>query len=131
MTTTMDREQAGLPSMSPAGCGVKRSRCTSPRQVRGQKMPGTYMILGRAITCRRKGRTSLTMWLTAANKEIFMAVGMGDMVMSILNGDKEAKMKLSRVLYTPVLGFTLIGRIDKAGYFSTFGGGKCEIQTGE
>jgi hypothetical protein len=46
--------------------------------------------------------------LTAANKEIFMAVGMGDMVVSIPNGDKEAKMKLSHVLYTPALGFTLI-----------------------
>jgi transposase InsO family protein len=71
--------------------------------------------------------------LTAANKEIFTAVGMGDMVVSIPNGDKEAKMKLSCVLYTLALGFTLIsiGQIDEAGYFSTFGGGKCEIQMGK
>ena len=71
--------------------------------------------------------------LTAANKEIFSAVGMGDMIVSIPNGDKEAKIKLTRVLYMPALGFTLIsiGRIDEAGHYSTFGGGKCEIQTGE
>ena len=71
--------------------------------------------------------------LTTANKETFSAVGMGDMIVSLLNGDGEAKIKLTRVLYTPALGFTLIsiGCIDKAGYYSTFGGGKCEIQTGE
>ena len=46
--------------------------------------------------------------LTTANKEIFLAVGMGDMIVSILNRDGEAKMKLTWVLYTPALGFTLI-----------------------
>jgi hypothetical protein len=71
--------------------------------------------------------------LTAANKEIFSAVRMGDMIVSIPNGDKEVKIKLTRVLYTLALGFTLIsiGHIDEAGHYSTFSGGKCEIQTGE
>jgi hypothetical protein len=71
--------------------------------------------------------------LTTANKEIFSAVRMGDMIVSVPNRDREVNIKLARVLYTPALGFTLIsiGRIDEAGYYSTFGGGKCEIQTGK
>jgi hypothetical protein len=42
-------------------------------------------------------------------------------------------MKLTCVLYTPTLGFTLIsvGRIDDTGYFCTFGGGRCEIRTSD
>ncbi|KAF8626745.1 hypothetical protein AX14_011432 [Amanita brunnescens Koide BX004] len=53
------------------------------------------------------------------------------MIVSIPNGDGDARIKLTRVLYTPTLGFTLIsiGLIDDAGYYSTFGGGMCEIQS--
>jgi len=68
--------------------------------------------------------------LTAANQQHFSALGMGDMIISVPNGSKETKMKLTRVLYTPDLGFTLIsvGRMDDAGYYVTFGGGKCCIR---
>ena len=68
--------------------------------------------------------------LTAANRQTFSATGVGNMIVSIPNGDGDARIKLTCVLYTPTLGFTLIsiGRIDDAGYYSTFGGRVCEIQ---
>ena len=71
--------------------------------------------------------------LMVANQQTFTATGLGKMIVSMLNGDKVAKIKLTCILYTPALGFTLIsiGQIDNAGYYSTFGGGICEIQTGE
>ena len=60
-------------------------------------------------------------------------IGMGNMIMSLPNGDAQSRIKLTQVLYTPTLGFTLvsIGCIDDAGFYSTFGGGKCKIQTKE
>jgi hypothetical protein len=62
-----------------------------------------------------------------------MAEGIGEMIIKLPNGDREVKMRLTRVLYMPALGFTLIsvGRIDDAGYWSTFGGGMCQIKTND
>ena len=67
--------------------------------------------------------------LTAANKESFKAHGVGDIAVTVPNGDSATKMKLTKALYTPDVGFVLIsiGRIDDAGYFATFGGGRCKI----
>ena len=71
--------------------------------------------------------------LTAANKEKFMAEGIGEMMIRLPNGDKEVKMRLTQVLYTPALSFMLIsvGCIDDTGYWSTFGGGMCQIKTSD
>jgi hypothetical protein len=53
----------------------------------------------------------------------------GDIAITVPNGDSVTKMKLTKVLYTPDVGFVLIsiGRIDDAGYFATFSGGRCKI----
>jgi uncharacterized membrane protein YgcG len=69
--------------------------------------------------------------LTAANKESFMAHGIGDVIISVPNGDAMNRMQLTHVLYTPAIGFTLIsiGRIDDAGYFLLFGNGRCETRS--
>jgi hypothetical protein len=62
-----------------------------------------------------------------------MAEGIGEMMIKLPNGDREVKMRLTWVLYTPALGFMLIlvGCIDDAGYWSMFGGGMCQIQTND
>jgi hypothetical protein len=67
--------------------------------------------------------------LTAANKESFMAHGIGDVIVSVPDGDKMNTIRLTRVLYTPNIGFMLvsIGRINNSGFFSTFSAGRCEI----
>jgi hypothetical protein len=46
--------------------------------------------------------------LMAANQQTFTVTGVGEMIVSMPNGDRGAKIKLTRVLYTPALGFTLI-----------------------
>jgi hypothetical protein len=67
--------------------------------------------------------------IAAANKTKFNAIGMGDMVIDVPNGGTASKMRLTEVLYSPEIGYTLvsIGRIDDAGYSSTFGDGQCRI----
>ena len=51
----------------------------------------------------------------------------------VLNDKDQMRIRLTKVLYTPDVGYGLIsvGRIDNAGYYSTFGGGECVIQTGD
>ena len=58
---------------------------------------------------------------------------MGEMVIEVPNGMDPSKMRLTEVLYSPEIGFTLvsIGHIDDAGCYTTFGGGKCEIRSGD
>ena len=46
--------------------------------------------------------------LTAANKQTFSAVGMGNMIISIPNGETQLRIRLTCMLYTPALGFTLV-----------------------
>lgn len=67
--------------------------------------------------------------LQAANQKSFTAKGIGDVVISVPNGDKSTKMRLVNVLFAPDLAFTLIsiGKIDDAGYLALFGGGQCRI----
>ena len=66
----------------------------------------------------------------AADKHSMKAVRKGDMCVSIPNGDTTSKLKLTDVLYSPEVGYTLVsvGRLDDGGYTVTFGGGKCEIR---
>jgi GAG-pre-integrase domain len=63
------------------------------------------------------------------NKQKFNATGVGEMIVEVPNGMDTSKMRLTEVLYSPEIGFTLIsiGWIDNAGYLSTFGQGQCEI----
>jgi hypothetical protein len=46
--------------------------------------------------------------LTAANSESFVATGTGDMIIITPYNDEKIKIRLTRVLYTPDVGFTLV-----------------------
>jgi hypothetical protein len=50
-------------------------------------------------------------------------------IVIVPNEDSSTKIKLTKVLYTPDVSYVLVsvGRIDDAGYYTTFGGGRCEI----
>jgi hypothetical protein len=65
----------------------------------------------------------------AVNKCNMKAVGKGNMSIDVPNRDKVSKLKLTEVLYSPEVGYSLgsMGRLDKAGYTITFGGGRCLI----
>jgi len=67
--------------------------------------------------------------LTAANQGSFTADGYGDVIISVLNGNRISKIHLRNVLYTPAVGFSLISisRIDDTGFSATFGGQCCTI----
>ncbi|HEV7735797.1 MAG TPA: reverse transcriptase domain-containing protein, partial [Chlamydiales bacterium] len=72
--------------------------------------------------------------LTAANQGKFHAIGIGDTIIMVPNGTAWTKIRLVGVLYTPDIGSTTlvsIGKIDEAGYISTFAGGKCTIQNAD
>jgi hypothetical protein len=68
--------------------------------------------------------------ITAANNQVFHAVGMGDLLIEVPNGKSSTKIVLCNVLYTPDLGLTVvsIGRIVKAGYTVEFNQGCCNIK---
>ena len=70
--------------------------------------------------------------INAANCQKFNATGVGEMVIEVPNGVDATKMRLTEVLYSPEVGFTLvsIGKIDDAGYTSAFGNGQCQILDG-
>jgi hypothetical protein len=67
---------------------------------------------------------------SAANKAKFTASGKGEMVIGIPNGVEVSQLRLTEVLYSPEVGYTLvsIGRLDKKGFSATFGDGKCTIR---
>jgi len=52
------------------------------------------------------------------------------MVINIPNGADILQLRLTEVLYSPKVGYTLVsvGRLDDNGFSATFGGGKCVIQ---
>ena len=60
---------------------------------------------------------------TAANKQKFLAIGAGDMVIDVPDGLDISKMKLTEVLYSPEIGYTLIsvGHLDDEGFTAIFG----------
>jgi hypothetical protein len=66
----------------------------------------------------------------AANQQSFSTIGKGDLVVDIPNGSDISQLRLTEVLYSPEVGYTLvsIGRLDDAGFSSTFGDGKCVIK---
>jgi hypothetical protein len=78
-------------------------------------------------------RETLPKPVNAANQQTFNATGIGEMVIEVPNGINPSKLRLTEVLYSPEIGFTLvsIGRIDDAGYSANFANGQCEIRSGE
>ncbi|PIL23016.1 hypothetical protein GSI_14323 [Ganoderma sinense ZZ0214-1] len=70
------------------------------------------------------------MTLNAANQQTFRAEGVGEMVIPVPNGTAaDTRIRLKNVLYTPEVAYNLIsvGRIDDAGFTTTFSGGQCVI----
>ena len=65
----------------------------------------------------------------AANQQSFKAVGKGEMVIDIPNGVNVSQLRLTEVLYSPEVGYTLVsvGHLDNNGFSLLFGGGKCTI----
>jgi hypothetical protein len=70
------------------------------------------------------------MSFSAANKGKFSALGKGEMVIDVPNGVEVSQLRLTEVLYSPEVGYTLvsIGRLDEKGFTATFGDGKCIIR---
>ncbi|PIL29342.1 hypothetical protein GSI_09393 [Ganoderma sinense ZZ0214-1] len=68
--------------------------------------------------------------LTAANQQPFQATGVGDMLLPVPNDPApSSNIRLRRVLYAPELRYNLVsvGRIDDAGFTTTFASGECVI----
>lgn len=67
---------------------------------------------------------------TAANKQSFNAIGVGEMIVEVPNGVNVSQLRLTEVLYSPDVGYTLvsIGRLDQLGYSATFADGMCTIR---
>jgi hypothetical protein len=65
----------------------------------------------------------------AANMQKFSAIGKGEMVVDIPNGADVSRIKLTEVLYSPEVGYTLmsVGHLDENRFTATFGNGKCII----
>jgi transposase InsO family protein len=70
-----------------------------------------------------------TQSLSAANQQKFDAIAEGDMVIDVLNGHAISQLRLTKVLYVPSVGYTLvsIGQLDGDGYTTNFRGGTCTI----
>ena len=70
------------------------------------------------------------MSFSTANKQKFNASGKGEIVINIPNGIEISQLRLTEVLYSPEVGYTLvsIGRLDDNGFTATFGDGKCIIR---
>jgi hypothetical protein len=67
---------------------------------------------------------------TAANQQKFSAVGTGEMVVDVPNGVDVSSLRLTEVLYSPEVGYTLvsIGKLDECGFSATFKDGQCIIR---
>ena len=66
---------------------------------------------------------------TAANKQVFSATGMGDMIVEVPNGYNVSRLHLTEVLFSCKVGYTLvlIGWLDELGFSTTFTEGFCTI----
>ncbi|KDQ50303.1 hypothetical protein JAAARDRAFT_51339 [Jaapia argillacea MUCL 33604] len=67
---------------------------------------------------------------TAAKKQNFNAVGLGKLVLEVPNGVSASQLQLTKVLYSPEVGYTLvlIGQLDQLGFSTTFADGRCTIK---
>jgi len=63
------------------------------------------------------------------NKQSFIAVGKGEMVIGVPNGVDVLHLRLMEVLYSPEVRYTLVsvGHLDDNRFSLTFAGGKCTI----
>jgi len=66
----------------------------------------------------------------AANKQTMSAVGMGEMIINVPNGADISPLRLTEVLYSPEVGYTLISvdRLNGKGFEITFSDGKYSIK---
>jgi len=69
----------------------------------------------------------------AANKQTISAIGMGEMMIDIPNGADISQLRLTEVLYSPEVSYTLVSvsQLDekkKKSFEITFSGGKCSIK---
>jgi len=64
------------------------------------------------------------------NKQKMSAVGMGEMIIDVPNGTDMSKLRLTEVLYSPDVGYTLVsvGKLNDKGFELTFSGGRCTIR---
>jgi len=69
----------------------------------------------------------------AANQQSFNATGVGEMIIEVPNGADASQLRLTEVLFSPEVGYTLvsIGRLDEIGYSATFTDGKCILRNPE
>jgi hypothetical protein len=66
----------------------------------------------------------------AANKDTFSTIGKGELIVRIPNGADHTELRLSNVLYSPNVSYTLvsIGRLDENGFSALFSKGKCVLK---
>jgi hypothetical protein len=66
----------------------------------------------------------------AANKQTFSTIGKGELVISVPYGEGVTQLRLTDVLYSAEVSYTLVsvGRLDEAGFTVIFGGGKCTLR---
>ncbi len=56
-------------------------------------------------------------------------IGRGELIVEVPNGSESTSLHLEGAFYAPEVGYTLVsmGQLDKAGFFTTIGGGECVI----
>ncbi len=69
--------------------------------------------------------------ITAADKQVFYAVGLGDLQIEVPNGESSSSVILKDVLHTPDMALTIvsISRITKTGCAVSFEGDACKIKS--
>jgi len=67
--------------------------------------------------------------MNIANKQSFHTVEKGNMTIEVPNSTKTSKLKLTKVLYSPEVGYTLvsIGKLDKCSFQCSSDNGKYSI----
>ena len=68
--------------------------------------------------------------ITAADKRVYYAIGVGDIIIDIPNGESSTQIRLKDALHAPDMGATIvsISRIAKAGFSVCFEGQLCKIK---
>ena len=66
----------------------------------------------------------------APNKQTMSAVGMGKMMIDVPNGADISQLRLTKVLYSPEVSYTLIlvSQLNEKGFKIIFSGGRCSIK---
>jgi len=71
------------------------------------------------------------LYLNAAIKQQFLAVGIGSMVINVLLGATSLEITLENILYTPAVGYTLVslGTLNSLGYHMSINAGELKIMS--